>query len=313
VSVAKRRRVRGPTRIAGAVASNGDFGIARREALHAGAEGRIPAVRSRTFTAAVRPSRAGSLRLCWSVCGPGGRARSWTLARSLARVLVDQLERAADPDGIRPRAAAEVEGSRRPAAIDRLAQLGMWFTRIPGGLPRAIRNAIEEGIKSHRTFLNRWHATDATTEYPPAGLCEGRDYLSVVQIARAAGFVLYPHDMPRGSQVAGSDPLVLVYTLCVFAAALFVPALLCRFVFPPKPHDPDSDDGWGKGPQPTPNPPPGGVPLADAGPARFRLRDHGRPSYRRNVGERRRIQEPEPAPVRTSRPARTATGDWRRS
>jgi hypothetical protein len=34
----------------GGVVSNGDFGIARREALHAGAEGPIPAARSRTPT-----------------------------------------------------------------------------------------------------------------------------------------------------------------------------------------------------------------------------------------------------------------------
>jgi hypothetical protein len=47
VSVAKRWPVRGRKRIAGAVASNGDFGIARREALHADAEGPIPAVWSR--------------------------------------------------------------------------------------------------------------------------------------------------------------------------------------------------------------------------------------------------------------------------
>ena len=129
-------------------------------------------------------------------------------------------------------------------------------------------------------------------------------------------FVLYPHDMPRGSQLAGSDPLVLVYVLCVFAAALLVPALLCRFVFPPGPSDSDSDDGreWGPSPPPlVPDPPRGGVPLADAEPARVRLRDHGRPLYRRNVGERRPVQEPDRAPVRTSRPARTATGDRRRS
>ena len=59
MSVAKRWPVRGRTRITGAVASNGDFGIARREALHTGAEGPIPAVRSRTL----REHRLGETRM----------------------------------------------------------------------------------------------------------------------------------------------------------------------------------------------------------------------------------------------------------
>jgi hypothetical protein len=127
-----------------------------------------------------------------------------------------------------------------------------------------------------------------------------------VRIARAAGFVYYADGMPKGSQLAAADPLVLVYVLGVFAAALLVPALLCRFVFPPRRSDSDSDDGWDKRPpQPpiAPNPPRGGAPLPDAEPARVRLRDHGRPLSRRNAGERRRVQEPDPAPVRTTRPA----------
>jgi hypothetical protein len=110
--------------------------------------------------------------------------------------------------------------------------------------------------------------------------------------------------MSKGSQFVGSDPVALVYVLCVFAAALFVPALLYRFVFPPGPSDSDSDDGGGKGPERPPippNPPRGGVPLDDAEPAGVRLRDHGRLAYRRNAGERRRVRERDPYPVRTPR------------
>ena len=123
--------------------------------------------------------------------------------------------------------------------------------------------------------------------------------------ARAARAVHYANGMPRGSQLSGSDPLVLVYVLCVFAAALLIPALLCRFVFPPRPSDSDSDDGWGKGPQQPPippDPPRGGVPLDDAEPSQLRLRDHSRLAYRRHAGQRRRVQEPDRHPARTSRP-----------
>jgi hypothetical protein len=118
--------------------------------------------------------------------------------------------------------------------------------------------------------------------------------------------VYYADGMLKGSQVPAADPLVLVYVLGVFAAALLVPALLCRFVFPPDAADSDSDDGWGKRPpQPpiAPSPPRGGVPLPDAEPARARLRDHGRLAGRGNAGERRRVQEPDPGPVRTTRRA----------
>ena len=43
--------------------------------------------------------------------------------------------------------------------------------------------------------------------------------------------------------------------------------------------DADGDDGWGRGPTPPPDspaPPSGGIPLADADPARVRFREPGR-------------------------------------
>jgi hypothetical protein len=119
--------------------------------------------------------------------------------------------------------------------------------------------------------------------------------------------------MPKGPQLAAPDPLVLVYVVCVFAAALLIPALLYRYVFPPRPSDSDSDDGWGNGPPEPPSPPRGGIPLADAQPAQLRLREHGRLTDRLPAGERRPAREPDPGPAPTPRPAGPAIGIRRRS
>lgn len=161
--------------------------------------------------------------------------------------------------------------------------------------------SIRQAPRSHRSAQDL--RLRATPLLKSAGSLSGS--------VRAARLVHYANGMPRGSQLAGSDPLVLVYVACVFAAALLIPALLCRFVFPARPSDPDADDGWGKGPQQPPippDPPRGGVPLDDAEPSQVRLRDHGRLAHRRNAAERRRVQEPDRYPVRTPRPGSAATG-----
>ncbi len=112
--------------------------------------------------------------------------------------------------------------------------------------------------------------------------------------------------MPKGSQLGGYDPLALLYTVLVFAAALFLPALISRFVSSPGRSDSDSpeDGGGGGGPRlpPTPphKPPPGGVPLDDAQPARVRLRDDRRLAQRLPGRQRRPGGDPEHSPLRTS-------------
>ena len=86
----------------------------------------------------------------------------------------------------------------------------------------------------------------------------------------------------------------------VCAAALLLPALRGGPDLPPRP-DRDSDDGWGHGPPRHPTPsdaPPGGLPLPDATPARFRLRDHRRLSELIPPRERRPAHEPSREPVR---------------
>lgn len=111
--------------------------------------------------------------------------------------------------------------------------------------------------------------------------------------------------MPRGSQVGGFDPFALLYMVIVFAAALFVPAVLSRFLSSQGPSDSDSEDGGGGGggtrPPPTPpSPSPGGVPLDDAQPARVRLRDGRRLAQRLPARQRRPAREPARVPLRRS-------------
>lgn len=91
----------------------------------------------------------------------------------------------------------------------------------------------------------------------------------------------------------------LIGLACV--AVLMVPAL--RDGSPdPKPHrDGEGDEGWGRGPKPPPSPPEpprGGIPLADAEPAKVRFRGPGRLSDHRRH-ERRPAREPARQPVRT--------------
>ena len=85
--------------------------------------------------------------------------------------------------------------------------------------------------------------------------------------------------MPGNAQHGGVDLAGLLY-LAIVLAVLFLPVLLGRGSSPPPGPDSESDDGWGKDPpQPpgfSPSAPSGGIPLADAEPARVRLRGHGR-------------------------------------
>jgi hypothetical protein len=112
--------------------------------------------------------------------------------------------------------------------------------------------------------------------------------------------------MPKASHLGGYDPVALLYIAILFAAALFVPALIARFVFSPESSDSDSDeDGGGGGPRrpPTmPNPQPGGLPLNDAKPAPVRLRDDRRLAQRLPARQRRSAREPARRPVRRSPP-----------
>jgi hypothetical protein len=107
--------------------------------------------------------------------------------------------------------------------------------------------------------------------------------------------------MAKGSHLGGYEALPLLYTLIVFAAALFLPALLGRFISSPEPPNSDSTEGEGGGPPRPPTPPvpsPGGMPLDNAEPARVRLRDHRRLQQLLPARQRR------PAPERPPRPGR---------
>ena len=123
---------------------------------------------------------------------------------------------------------------------------------------------------------------------------------------RAPSLGRYACSVPKGSHVGGYDPVTLLYMVIVFAAALFLPELLSRFISSPGRSDSDSteDGGGGGGPRlpPTPphKPPPGGVPLDDAQPARVRLRDDRRLAQRLPGRQRRTGREPEHSPLRTS-------------
>ncbi len=84
----------------------------------------------------------------------------------------------------------------------------------------------------------------------------------------------------------------------VCAAALILPALRNDPGLPPRN---DSDDGGGHGPrrpEPPAGPPQGGLPLPDAEPASFRLRDHRRLGDLLPTRERRPAREPEREPAR---------------
>jgi len=84
-------------------------------------------------------------------------------------------------------------------------------------------------------------------------------------------------------------------------AVLVVPALRGGQSLPPRRSDSDPDDGWGNDRRPPLNPgdlPGGGIPLADAIPARVRLREHGRLRERLPQRERRPARQPGRLPVR---------------
>ena len=85
-------------------------------------------------------------------------------------------------------------------------------------------------------------------------------------------------------------------------AVLIVPALRGDGTLPPRRGDSDSDDGGSgsdrRGPLHPGDLPGGGLPLPDAVPARFRLREHGRMHEQRPRRQRRPAREPDRMPVR---------------
>jgi hypothetical protein len=93
--------------------------------------------------------------------------------------------------------------------------------------------------------------------------------------------------------------MLLTLVFLTLPGLMLVPALLYRRPGgSPDASDDDGGGGPGRGPDPPPPPPPrGGVPLADAEPARLRLREHGRRALavRR---PRRAAQEPVRSPQR---------------
>ncbi len=123
-------------------------------------------------------------------------------------------------------------------------------------------------------------------------------------LARAAAW-RYPRSVPNGSHAVGFDLLPLLYTALLFASALFVPALISRFVSPRRPPGPGpgpgagEDDGGGGPPPPIPpKPPRGGLPLEVSRPARIRLRDARRLAQRLPARTRRAAREPVRSPAR---------------
>jgi hypothetical protein len=107
--------------------------------------------------------------------------------------------------------------------------------------------------------------------------------------------------MPGNAQHGGVDLAGLLY-LAIVLAVLFLPVLLGRGSAPPRRPDSESDGGWGKDPpQPpgfSPSAPSDGIPLADAEPARVRLRSHGRLRDRIPARDRRPAREPDREPAR---------------
>ena len=103
--------------------------------------------------------------------------------------------------------------------------------------------------------------------------------------------------LPGLSFVSGTDTYAPLLSI---PALLLIPGLLFRGGGPP----PDGGDGGGgTGPEPPSPPPPfrprGGLPLPDAEPAKIRLRDHRRPTWR---PARSRGGPCHPHPLRPARP-----------
>jgi hypothetical protein len=93
-------------------------------------------------------------------------------------------------------------------------------------------------------------------------------------------------------------------------AVLLIPVLRDNPVVPDRRSEGEGDDGWGRGPKRPPSPPEpprGGIPLADAVPARVRLREHGRLTERQPHRERRPAREPARRPVRTPHGSRSGS------
>ena len=98
---------------------------------------------------------------------------------------------------------------------------------------------------------------------------------------------------------------IVIGVLVVLAGVVLISILLSlRKQPPPGRHDSDSDGGFGKDPPPRtpPDAPSGGIPLPDALPARWRMRDHTRLS--RRIPSRLRKPTPSPRPERTRTPSR---------
>jgi hypothetical protein len=115
----------------------------------------------------------------------------------------------------------------------------------------------------------------------------------------------YPHGVQADAELmllfAGLHLIGLVVV-----ATLLVMFLRSETVRPWSPPDQGGDGGDGNDrtpPHAPPGPDGGGLPLPDAGPARYRLRDHDRPSQ--PARSRRRAREPERAPVSSSPRARS--------
>jgi hypothetical protein len=109
------------------------------------------------------------------------------------------------------------------------------------------------------------------------------------------------HNMDPVGVVPALPPLMIF--LCILAIML-VPSVLFRSRDSP-PGDDDDDGGSDPGQPPSPpDPPSGDLPLPDADPARWRVRDHDRPDLR----------DARPAGLRGSRSALalTSLGDQRR-
>jgi len=148
------------------------------------------------------------------------------------------------------------------------------------------------------TVTHRDAPAPSTTSEPVPRLMVRRRYRCA-----AAWLGRYACWMPKGSHLGGDDPLALLYTLIVFAAALFLPVLLARFVSSPGPSNSDSNEGGEGGLRRPPSPPapsPGGAPLDNAQPARVRLRDDRRLQQRLPARQRRPAREPTRKPVRRS-------------
>ena len=96
--------------------------------------------------------------------------------------------------------------------------------------------------------------------------------------------------------------LGLLLMMCCIPALVLVPGVLFEHTGPPGPED---DGGGGNGgPSRPPSPrdqPLGDLPLPDAEPAQWRLRDHVRPTHDRTPA-RRRIHEPDHVPALPARP-----------